>query len=86
MDRGPSWAIVHRVAKSLTRLKQLSTHANSDKNLPANAADVGSNPGLGRHPKGRNGKPLWYSCLGYPVDRGARWVTIHGVAKESDTT
>ena len=26
MDRGPWWAIVHRVAKTWTRLKQLSTH------------------------------------------------------------
>ena len=79
MDRGASWAIVHRVAKSLTRLKQLSTHANSDKNLPANAADAGSIPGLGRHPGGRNGKPLWYSCLGHPVARGAWRATVHAV-------
>ena len=27
MDRGAWWAIVHRVAKSLTQLKQLSMHA-----------------------------------------------------------
>ena len=27
MDRGAWWATVHRVAKSLTRLKRLSTHA-----------------------------------------------------------
>ena len=27
MDRGASWATVHRVAKSRTRLKQLTTHA-----------------------------------------------------------
>ena len=27
MDRGDWWAIVHRVPKSWTRLKQLSTHA-----------------------------------------------------------
>ena len=26
-DRGASWATVHRVAKSRTRLKQLTTHA-----------------------------------------------------------
>ena len=29
MDRGAWWAIVHRVAKSQTQLKQLSTHAGS---------------------------------------------------------
>ena len=29
MDRGAWWAIVHRVAKSQTRLKQLSVHAHT---------------------------------------------------------
>ena len=28
-----------------------------------------------------NGNPLQYSCLKNPMDRGAWWVTIHGVAK-----
>ena len=27
-----------------------------------------------------NGKPLQYSCLGNPMDRGALWATAHGVA------
>ena len=30
--------------------------------------------------------PLQYSCLRIPMDRGAWWATIHGVAKESDMT
>ena len=47
------------------------------KNLPANAGDVGSVPGLVRSPEGGNGNPLQYSCL----DRGAWQTTIHGVAK-----
>ena len=25
--------------------------------------------------------PLEYSCLGNPMDRGTRWVTVQGVAK-----
>ena len=29
MDRGAWWATVHRVVKSWTRLKQLSTHAHT---------------------------------------------------------
>ena len=33
------------------------------KNLPANAGDVGSDPGLGRCPEEGNGNPLQYSCL-----------------------
>ena len=42
------------------------------KNLPANAGDVNSIPGLGRSSGGGNGNPLQYSCLENPMDRGAR--------------
>ena len=54
------------------------------KNPPANAGDIrylGSIPGLGRHPGGGNSNPLQYSCLENPMDRGAWWATVHGVAK-----
>ena len=51
------------------------------KNPPANAGDMGSIPGLGRSPREGNGNPLQYSCLGNPMDRGARWATVHGVIK-----
>ena len=30
-------------------------------------------------------KPLQYSCLGNPMDRGAWLTTVHGVAKMSQT-
>ena len=33
-----------------------------------------------------NGNPLQYSCLGNPVDRGAWWATVQGVAQELNTT
>ena len=33
------------------------------KNLPVNAGDSGSIPGLGRSPAEGNGNPLQYSCL-----------------------
>jgi len=39
-----------------------------------------------RSPRGGNGNWLQYSCLGNPMDRGAWWVTVYGVAKESDMT
>ena len=32
-----------------------------------------------------NGTPLQYSCLENPMDGGAWWTTVHGIA-ESDTT
>ena len=54
------------------------------KNLPANAGDrrdVGLIPGWGRSPGGGHGNPLQYSYLKNPMDRGAWWVTVQGVAK-----
>ena len=53
------------------------------KNLPANAGDVrnvGSLPGLGRSSGGRHDSPLQYSCLENPMNRGAWWTIVHGVA------
>ncbi|KAM7233957.1 hypothetical protein CapIbe_016093, partial [Capra ibex] len=50
-----------------------------------NAGDVGSIPGSRKSPGGRNGNPPQYSCPENPKDRGAWWVTVHGVA-ELDTT
>ena len=32
-------------------------------------------------PGERHGNPLQYSCLENPMDRGAWWATVHGVAK-----
>ena len=29
-----------------------------------------------------NDNPLWYSCLGNPMDREACWATIHGSQKQ----
>ena len=46
-----------------------------------NAGDLGSIPGLGRSPREENGNPLQYSCLENPMDRGAWWASVHGVAK-----
>ena len=37
--------------------------------------------GSGRSPGEGNGNPLQYSCLENPMDRGAWWATVHGVAK-----
>ena len=55
------------------------------KTPPDNAGDAGLIPGLGRSPGEGNGNPLQYSCLGNPVDSGARQATVRGVAKGLDT-
>ena len=56
------------------------------KNLPANAGDMGSIPGLERSPGEENGNPLQDSCLGNPIDRGTWQAAVHGVVKELDVT
>ena len=45
------------------------------------AGDLGSIPGLGRHPGEGNGCPLQYSCLENSMNRGAWRGTVHGVAE-----
>ena len=54
------------------------------KNMPTNAgdaSDMGSIPGSGRSPGEGNSNLLQYSCLENPMDRGAWWAKVHGVAK-----
>ena len=47
---------------------------------------MGSIPASGRSPAGGHGNLLQYSCLENPMDRGAWWATVHGVAKDLDIT
>ena len=54
------------------------------KNLPTSAGSTGDTGlilGLGRFPGGGNDNPLQYSGLENPMDRGARWATVHGDTK-----
>ena len=51
------------------------------KNLPVSAGDEGSIPGSGRSPGEGSGNSLQCSCLENPMDRGAWWATVHGVAQ-----
>ena len=51
------------------------------KNLPDNAGDLGSIPGLERSPGVGKDDPLHYSCLENPIDRGAWWATVYRVTK-----
>ena len=54
---------------------------SDSKESACNAGDLSSIPGLGRFPGEGNGNLLQYSCLGNPMERGAWWATVHGVAK-----
>ena len=54
--------------------------AQTVKHLLCNVGDPGLFPGSGRSPGEGNGNPLWYSCLDNPVDGGAWWATVPGVA------
>ena len=51
------------------------------KNLPAVRSRF--DLGLGRSPGEGNGYPLQYSCLENPLDRGAWWAAVHGVAESN---
>ena len=56
------------------------------ENLRADAGDTSLILGSGRLSGEGKGNPLQYSCLENPMDTGAWWATLHGVAEESNTT
>ena len=60
-----------------------STNGSDRKASARNAGDSGSIPESGRSPGEGNGNPLQYSCISiqYPMDGGAWWAIVHGVAK-----
>ena len=81
--------LIHSVAKNRTRLSD-RTELNDEigfpgdslvRNPPVNVGDTSSISGSGRSPREGNGTPLQYSCLENPMDGGAWWATVHGVAK-----
>ena len=58
---------------------------SNGKESTCNAEDLGSIPGLGRSPGEGHDNPLQYSCLEYPMGRGAWGATVHEVT-ELDAT
>ena len=54
---------------------------HSGKESAYNVGHLSLIPGSGRSPGEGNGSPLQYPCLENPMDRGAWWATVHGVAK-----
>ena len=51
------------------------------KHLFAKSKDADLIPELGRSSGEEYGNPLQYSCSGKPIDRGAWWATVHGIAR-----
>ena len=77
---------VHRLHKfesfhSTIRISWDCSGGSDSKESACSVGDLGSIPGLGGFPGGGNGNPLQYSCLEYPMDRGAWPTTVHEVAK-----
>ena len=69
------------------KFQKTSTSGGSDsKASDYNVGDPGLIPGLGRYSGEGNGNALQYSCLSNPMDRGALWLTLHGLTKELDMT
>ena len=51
------------------------------KNASVHAVDVGLIPGSGRSPRGGNGNPLQYSCLGNPGTEEPGWLQSKGLQR-----
>ena len=60
--------------------------ASDNKESACNVGDRSLIPGSGRSPGEGNGKPLQYSCLENPMDRGSWRAIVHGVAKMNTFT
>ena len=81
------WAVLSMGSQRVRHSWATFTHCGASqvvlvvKNLPANSGDTGWIPGLGISLGGGHGNPIQYSCLENPMDRGAWWATVHGVAK-----
>ena len=77
------WGCVCRLAQICfaARTAPLSGGASVENPPTGDIKDAGSMPGSGRSPGGGNGRPLKYSYLENPMDRGTWQATVHGVAK-----
>ena len=64
-----------------TTVKEGFSGGSDGKESTCNAGDLGLIPGLGRSPGEGSGNPLQCSCLENPMDRGAWWAAIYGVAQ-----
>ena len=67
--------------KSIYRVNNGFSWWLTGKESSHNAGNPGLILELGRSPGEGDGNPLQYSCLENPMDGGAWWATVHGVAK-----
>ena len=95
LEKSPFWALDRVLSSSNIYIPQILTLFLNHitlwiSNLPCssdikesicNAGDLDSIPGLGRSHREGNGNLLQSSCLKNPMDRGAWWATVCGVAK-----
>ena len=84
-----TWAVLGRII-FLMELPQVYDQGqflggSDGRQSTCNAGDPGSIPGLGRCPGEGNCNSLQCSCMRNPMDRGAWWATVHGVAKSQTT-
>ena len=70
-----------RKAEQKEPQEELGWGGSEVKASACNAGDLGSILGSGRSPGEGNGTPLQYSRLENPMDGGAWWAAVHGVAQ-----
>ena len=56
-------------------------YSSASKSSACNVGELGSILGSRRSHGEGNGNPLQYSCLKNPMDTGAWWAVVHGVAR-----
>ena len=67
--------------QQIIRLKLDFPGSSVSKESACSAGDPGLIPVWGRSPGEGNGKLLQNPCLENPIDKGAQWAAVHGVAK-----
>ena len=92
VNRAVQTPVVHKGEPAAKRKKWLSPFGFPDgstsEESACNAGDAGKAgliPGSRRSPGVATDNPLQSSRLGNPMDRGAGWATVHGVAKSQTT-
>ena len=75
----------HPIFNGTSHLLMGLPDGSAGKESTCNPGDTVSIPRSGRSPGEGNDNPLLCSCLQNPMDKGAWWATVYGVA-ESETT